>query len=573
MRVKRSSTPLIGLPNFLLLCAFSLTNFAQLQAAELPDAGRLLREQPKTLPVLPSNPQLPITPEIKEPETKNNSATVLVKSFRIDGAKLIPVSELQSQISFAVGKELSLSQLRSVAELLVVYYSRKGYLAQASLPPQEIDDGIVLIKITEGKRGSLMINNQSKRVKSERVQGFIDYRLAQGDAMSLDKLGESVNLLNEQPGTMVKASLKSGAEVGDTDLLVTATDKPLATFNYGLSNKGSRGTGEAQAIASVSLNNPLGLFDLANLLLVKSEGSTFGLGEYGLAVGNSGLRAGVNFSRLNYDVTQNSLRALDAHGSATTFGLKAQYPLYRLSSFSLDLIGNLDTKHFRDDTIVGETSDRRVNTATLGIGGSRQDGFGGGGVTGFGLSWVHGHTNEDNQAAVAADKASRNALGSYDKLVYNLDRQQRLSQDWILTAKLSGQVAFDNIESSGRFFLGGADYLRAYPTGEAGADEGWLLSLNLIHPFTSKLQGSVFIDTGTVRVNKDNRAGLNAGQDNRYKLTGAGVAIDWKILENLALNATLAAPIGNNSGRDANGNDSDGRNESLRAWVSLVGQF
>lgn len=573
MRFKQTSTPLIGLPNFFLLCAFSLINVSQLQAAELPDAGRLLREQPKTLPALPGSPQLPITPETKDQETKSNDATVLVKSFRIEGAKLIPASELESQISFAVGKELSLSQLRGVADSLVVYYAKKGYLAQASLPPQEVEDGIVVIKITEGKRGSVIINNDGKRVKSERVQGFIDYRLAQGEAMNLDRLGEAVILLNEQPGTKVRASLKSGSEVGDTDLVVTATDKPLATFNYGLSNKGSRGTGEGQAIASVSLNNPLGLFDLANLLLVKSEGSTFGLGEYSLAVGNSGLRAGVNFSRLNYDITQSSLRALDAHGSATTFGLKAQYPLYRLSNYSLDLVGNLDTKHFVDDTVAGETSNRRVNTSTLGIGGSHQDAFGGGGVTGFGVSWVHGHTNEDNQAAVAADKASRNALGSYDKLVYNLDRQQKLSEDWIFSTKLNGQIAFDNIESSGRFFLGGADNLRAYPTGEAGADEGWLLSLNLIHPFTSKLQGTVFIDTGRVHVNKYNRAGLNAGQNNRYTLTGVGVAVDWKILENLAFNATIAAPIGNNSGRDANGNDTDGRNENLRGWFSLVGQF
>jgi hemolysin activation/secretion protein len=254
----------------------------------------------------------------------------------------------------------------------------------------------------------------------------------------------------------------------------------------------------------------------------------------------------------------------------------ASYPLYRRPTASISLAANLDTKHFYDETIAGESSDRRVNMVTLGLGGNRQDNLGLGGLTDFSISWVHGNTNEDNDAARAADDASRKALGSYNKLMYNLGRQQKLGEGWALVGKLRGQIAFDNIESSGRFSLGGADGLRAYPTGEAIADEGWLLSLNLVHAFNQKLQGTVFVDTGRVRVNHNSRSGINptnARDNNRYSLSGLGVALDWNITDHLALTTILAAPIGSNPGRDASGNDTDARDQNLRGWINLVGQF
>jgi hemolysin activation/secretion protein len=573
----RNQQPFLKWQKVALLSFFtSLAFTAPLQAAEPLDAGRLLRDQPKLPPTLPGTTKQPVAPKKIQQETLDPSYKVLVKAFRIEGATLLPVAELQNEIKYAIGKELSLPQLRTVAEQLVAYHAQKGYLVQAILPPQDIDDGVVQIKIVEGKRGNVQINNNGKRINSDKVKGFIDYRLAQGDAMSLSALGSAINILNEQPGADVKAALKPGAGEGETDLLVSASDKPLATFNLGLSNKGSRGTGEAQAIASASLNNPLGLFDLATVLISETEGSTFGLGDYSLAVGNSGLRAGVSVSHLNYDVTQDSLRALDAHGTATSFGVRADYPFYLQNDKSLKVAANLDTKHTRDATIAGETSDRRINTATLGLLGTCLDNFGGGGETGYGVALVYGHSNEDNAAALAADRASRDSIGSFGALKYNLDRQQKITDDWIFAAKLHGQFAFDNIESVERFSLGGADGIRAYPTGEAGADEGWLLSLNLVRKFTEQLQGTLFVDAGGVRVNKHTWAGWNAGNpslDNNYTLAGVGASVDWKINEHVGFSAILATPIGNNPGRDVNGNDVDNRNQDVRGWISLVGQF
>ncbi len=575
MNIKRSNTLLAH--KFLLTILFPLCFSSSLYAAgQVPDAGRLLREQPKVPPTLPGSPLQRIAPQTEEQPVADTGAKVLVKGFRIEGATLIPADELQSQIQRAIGRELSFTELRAVSEALVAYYAQRGYLAQAVLPPQDVDDGIVLIKIIEGKRGSILINNTGKRASSERIQGFIDYRLAQGDPMSLEGLGEAVNLLNEQPGIEVKSTLKPGAAEGETGLVINVKEKPLANFTLGMSNKGSRGTGILQGIASAKLNNPLGLFDEASVLLTKSDGSIFGLGSYSLAVGDSGLRLGGSASRMVYKVTQESLAATEAHGTATTVGLNTSYPLYRYTNFSLSLTGNLDAKYLRDATVAGETSDHTVNTATFGINGKRTDGFAGGGETTFDLGLVYGHADDDNAGAVTTDQTTRQALGNFGKLKFDLGRQQVITDTWLLQANLRGQMAYDNLDSSERFSLGGADGIRAFPSGEGGGDDGWLLSLNLVHSFSDAIQGTLFLDTGGIRINHTTWANWNSGNpslDNHYQLTGIGAALDWKINDYLAVTATVSTRLGGNPGHDANGQDADSTHRDVRGWINLVGEF
>lgn len=559
-----------ALPTLLLCVPFAL------HAQTAPDAGRLLREQPKVPPTLPGKPVQAPQPKASEQEQAKPGPTVRVKAFRIEGATLIPLAELESQIQSAVGQELNVVQLRAVSNSLVAYYAQKGFLAQAVIPPQDVSQGVVLIKIIEGKRGSLEINNQGQRVKSDRVQGFIDHRLAKGDSMSLVALGEAVTLLNEQPGVEVKVTMKPGLAAGETALVANAVDKPLPSYFLGLSNNGSRGTGEMQAIGSATLNNPLGLFDAATLMAVASEGSTFGLMNYSLAVGSSGLRLGASLSALRYEVTQESLQATDAHGTAHTLGLHAIYPIYRLAHFSLNVAVNWDTKQLHDYTAAGESGDRRVDTATLGLDGTLLDGFGGGGVTSFALAYVSGRSHESNATAIAADEASRQSLGNFSKLKFKLERKQALPASWELSANLRGQFAFNNLESSERFSLGGADGVRAYPSGEAGADEGWLLSLDFIRPINDRLKGAVFLDTGHVRVNHKTWAGWdggNANLQNQYQLSGVGVGIEWKLNQNVAFTANVATRLGSNPGRSATGDDADGTHRNVRAWLYLVGQF
>jgi len=307
-----------------------------------------------------------------------------------------------------------------------------------------------------------------------------------------------------------------------------------------------------------------------------AEGSRFLRGEYGLAIGNSGLRGSVNASALDYDITQDSLEPLDAEGDAYTVGASLSYPLIRRTNHSLSLSGNYDHKTLHDYALGVETADRDLDTFGISLIGAGSDNIMGYGQTGFAVAVGAGRVSINNATEKAADDLTRQTDGRYTKLTYFLSRNQYFSSQWSLAASLSGQFASDNLDSAERFALGGPKGVRAYPVGEASGDEGWLASVNLVYAFSDRLNVVAFVDGGHIRLNKKTWNNWNAGNpqlDNSYSLSGGGFAVNWTLAESFALNATIAAPFGDNPGRDVNGNDSDSRSLDVRGWVSLTTAF
>lgn len=568
----KCSTP-VAKKSYLLIFILALSHSMGAAAQSAPDAGQLLQQQPKP-PAAVSPQKPPVAPEAPAATEKDIGPKVLVKGVRIKGAVLIPESELAAQLQGAIGKELNFRQLQGLATVLMDYYAQKGYLARVILPPQDIKDGIVILQVIEGKRGNLSINSSGARIDAGRVEGFIDHRLANGDAMSISNLGETLNILNDQPGIAANALLVPGKGEGVTDLVVNATDKPLVGYNVGVNNGGSIGTGVVQASGSITFNNPTGHFDAASIMANVSNGTTYGRLDYSLAVGDAGLRLGANASHLYYHLTQSTFAALNATGSADTFGFSASYPLARRATFNFGLTGSYDDKRLVDNTIAGETNSRHVTVSTLGFSGYTM--LLGSAVASFGGSYSFGKSDQRNTAALATDSTTRQVQGSFSKINYNAGYLQPITRNWSLNATLRGQFAGKNLDSVERFSLGGPDAVRAYPVGEATGDEGWLLSLAATDKISDTLAANVFFDTGGIRINHNTWANWNASNTNlpnTYQLSGLGVGIDWRFLSNALLTASVATPLGSNPGSDVNGLNSDGSSNHARGWVSLNAQF
>jgi hemolysin activation/secretion protein len=559
-----------------VLVPLLLTSASWTWAADAPDAGRILREQPTQTPQVFTPPSITIEKDEPKAQEVPVGPSVTLTDFQFEGVTLVSVAELKDHLSEYVGKPLSFDDLQRIPVAVTAFYSRKGFVARAVLPPQELEQGVLRVRVIEGKLGEVTVNNQGERVRANAIQGFLGARLQPGDPMNLSALGEALNIINDQPGVSAGSSLNAGAEEGEVNVLVTSEDKPLTVFNASASNEGSRATGEARAVVSASLRNPTGLFDAATVLLTETQGSSFVSANYSLAAGYTGLRLGATASYLDYEVVQNSLKAAESTGRAVTYGVFGSYPFYRLKNFSLGMTASIGQKELEDFTVAGEVGDRQVTAASLGLNGERLDTLWGGGKTLFGLTATVGDSDQRNEGAQLQDDASREVFSSFSKINYSLGRQQQLAPAWILNLSLRGQIAFDNLDSSERFSLGGISGVRAYPSGEAGGDDGHLLAIDVIHRITPALFGKVFLDAGWVRDNHDTWAGWNAGdpdRENSYDLAGVGAGFDWKIHDNISFSAIVAKPLGSNPGEDANGNDSDGRDQDLRGWVSLVAQF
>jgi hemolysin activation/secretion protein len=110
--------------------------------------------------------------------------------------------------------------------------------------------------------------------------------------------------------------------------------------------------------------------------------------------------------------------------------------------------------------------------------------------------------------------------------------------------------------------------VRAYPEGEAYADEGYVLNLEarLLLPTPARLPGQMhligFVDTGTVRHNKEPWSGA----DNRRTLSGAGVGLSWADNNNFVVRAYYAHKLGNSAAVSA-------PDKGGRFWIQAVKYF
>ena len=178
-----------------------------------------------------------------------------------------------------------------------------------------------------------------------------------------------------------------------------------------------------------------------------------------------------------------------------------------------------------------------------------------------------GNLDIETPAALAADALTAQTNGHYQKLAFHAARLQHLA-GFSLYGAINGQFASKNLDISEKMGLGGMYAVRAYPVGEAYADEGYVATLEgrMLLPKFSTLPGQMhlvgFVDTGTVT-----STGIpGATGQNRRTLSGAGVGVTWSDYNNFVVRAYYAHKLGNETAISA-------PDKTGRFWIQLVKYF
>ena len=118
--------------------------------------------------------------------------------------------------------------------------------------------------------------------------------------------------------------------------------------------------------------------------------------------------------------------------------------------------------------------------------------------------------------------------------------------------------------------------MRAYPTGEAIGDSGFIFNAEVQREIAPQWIGSVFLDYGYIQLHQNPWANWQAGNltiQNKYGLSGAGLGVTWQPTPSVTLRAILAAPVGSNPGRDVNGRNSENTKDAARLWAAVSWAF
>jgi hemolysin activation/secretion protein len=554
-----------------LLLALSGVAHAQVR----PDAGSIL-EGTKQPPVAP-RPTPDVLPRPAEPRPALGAPglKLVVKGFRITGNTLFPDTVLLPTVQEFVGKEQTIDGLNDAATKVRAYYRERGYfLSQAYLPQQEIKDGVVEIAVIEARLGKVAVDfKEGTRYSESLIKGIVDAHLKEGELITETGLETPLLLLNDFPNAIVTSEIRPSQTVGAADITVRVSDAPgLISGSVDLDNYGNRFTGSWRLGVTANLSNPLALGDqLSYRGFTTDQQMGFYRLAYVVPVGYWGTRVGVSYATFHYELGKD-FSALRAHGVGSVQTLFAFHPVIRTRSSNLIVQFAYEAKRLNDRVDAqARIEDRKIVATKVGVVGDMRDGFLGGGLNSYGYTITEGNVQIGPEAILQSDLllGDQATVGRFAKHNYEFRRLQKVTDAVSMLLALNGQVGSRPLSSAERFSLGGAGGVRAYPTGEASGDSGYVFQgeLRYIVPGvkvgTGDITVSAFWDQGWVQVNKN----LLAGTANERNLSGYGIGASLGRDSDFILRATAAWRNENETPR------ADTAPRAPRLWVQAIKWF
>uniref|UniRef100_Q3ARQ7 Hemolysin activation/secretion protein-like protein n=1 Tax=Chlorobium chlorochromatii (strain CaD3) TaxID=340177 RepID=Q3ARQ7_CHLCH len=568
------------------LVAGSVVFSASLQAAPLvPNAGSLQQQQRPAA----------VSKQFKQNVQADKKATekskplaikpsaegkVFVKRFTFSGYEgTVSQDELQNMVKPYVGKQFSMEQLDAVSANITSELRAKGWLALATLPPQDVTSGTVHVAINTGKAAMTSITSDgSIRICKRPLRQIAEKTCPPGSPLNTNDQERAVLLMNDIPGIAATTSLSKGMQAGTTDVNYLIHEGALLSGVLWADNYGNRYTGSLMQYAVLNINDPFHCGEQIMLNAAHSAGMWRGGANYSVPMPFlfAGLTGHAGVSGMQYELLE-ELEVLDYKGTSVKADAGFSYALHRSRKANLTSDVSYTYKGLKDRMSNTDLRDGTIQFVTFGLSGNYHDDLFFGALTTADVSITKGSLDEKIR-----DIHLSGAQGGYTRFNLELTRYQRFSEPCALDLTFSAQHTLKNLDSSDKFYLGGPYTVRAYPLGEAAGDHGALFKADLRHRIPVPAEwGDMFVnafyDVGHVTLNKDRYAGdsatMNATGSNDYWLQGAGVGLRYDISETFTLQGCWAHTIGKNSGRAFDGNNSDGKSDNHRFWVQGLMNF
>ncbi len=499
---------------------------------------------------------------------------VLIKKIVVEGVTLISQEMIKKITDQFKGQELSLRKMQMVADLITDEYRKKGYVtSRAYLPPQTMKDSTLILRVIEGKMGSLEIRG-NRYFRTSLIRKKIDLR-SKGyfDFIELQK---SLVLINEHPDRTAKAVLVPGVEPGTTDIVIDVKDRIPIHVGFNYDNYASRYLGRNRVTGYVEHNNLLGFDDKFYFKYTRTRDGSLRLsqGQYTFPVFpdlNLGVYGATSASRLGREFS-----IVDSRGKVFIAGIFANKTLYNTENFDLRWNTGLDYKDIKNNLLSIETSRDKVRVFKTGLDFDYSDAWGRNIFTtelDVGLpEFMDGMKAKDPHS-------SRGGVGSggkFQKWVFNYFRLQPGPFSSEILWKNSAQVSNHNLIAGEQFQIGGPGSVRGYPIGEFAGDQGiysslewsfppYFISRNARIPFLKNrtwfesLRLVTFYDFGHTRTKT-----VLAGEKESRTLQAAGFGFRFNLGENFFARIEFGYPL-------SGPNPSDGQN--MQKWFEITTKF
>jgi hemolysin activation/secretion protein len=425
-------------------------------------------------------------PQVAHPATGADTRPLFrLTGVAVDGVTLMSAAAIAATWQPFLGKTVSQADLVTIAGRISELYRAAGFhLSRAVVPPQDIQNGRIRIRVIEGRITDIVVKGgRSARFGVQKVLAPI----AAEPASRRATLERALLLVNDLPGARIVDSAIEEIGTGSGRFRLTVTVETWTNYTTAsLDNRGTNATGPLQAYVASSFNSTVIAGDTfgINVSTVPNTPQELAFGRlfYNAPVGTDGARVSALAS---YGLQKpGDIRSIiDTRDRSATFDLRGSIVPLRSRDASLWLTAGFGvTESYEDDVIAPDYRDH-IRAVYLNADFQLHDRLDGWNYLTVGARQglpILGASTPDGPLNSRFD-----GDGTFSKLTASYTRYQPLSDAWSVKLAFAGQLVSTPLLASEEFYLGSA-FGRGYWGAEISGDNGIGGSLELRYDQTLK---------------------------------------------------------------------------------------
>jgi hemolysin activation/secretion protein len=487
-----------------IFCAFSaLSLSAPAWAQDAADASRLEERLPEEMKLKGAHENVPASDVVPggEPLQANpigvttDGIAVVAAKIIARGASTLAQSELDPIFAAYLNRKLSQGDLAALTRAVTELYRERGFfLSRAIIPPQDVQNGVLEIRIEEGFVSSVEVEGGGKDLEPY-FAGLLSERPAR-----LATLESSILTLGDMNGiSVVRTRIAPPKDGGSGYRLIVTLKRERFGGQIYLDNRGEGGGDALQLSASARVSGLLEAGDRLSLNIFTDpfdpRASHFAQAAFSLPFGLRG-----SYATLSASVSASNNGSIfdptHSESGSRTLVFALSHPLLRSREQSLWLRANFVVSDQRNADASGPVTKDALELVRFGFAYNARDAWHG--EWRIELEATHGRDNFDAPYMLAIGPDPVDGT-SFSKLTLDASRFQKLDGVWSLYAALRAQWTEEMLPESELISFGGPRWGRAYDYSAVEGDTGAAAQIELrrnlgADGFLRALQAYAFAD-------------------------------------------------------------------------------
>lgn len=405
-----------------------------------------------------------------------------ISRFEVKGNTLLPQAQIDAVLAGFSGKQRDFGDVQRALETLEAAYHQRGFnVVTIELPEQELNGGVVVLRVVETRIGRVTVRN-NRYFDEANIRRSLP-ALQEGRSPNLTAVSANLKQGNDNPAKQVTMKLQSGERDDEVDAVLEVKDESPWKLMANVDNTGTEATGKTHVGVILQNANLFGRDHLASLQYttsaeepgrVKVYGAGYHIPLYG---SGDALDFYASYSNVDSGTIAAGAFNLAVSGKGAVYGARYTQALAKRGELESHLSYGIDVKAFKNSVqLAGTELGNNVTVHPLSVSYQATMPIKLGEMGGQ-LTLLHNVPGGSNGGQDAFTLVRTGAKANYTILRVGGSVTRALDNDWQLRAIVNGQYSNDALIPGEQFGAGGATSVRGFTEREISNDSG--LSVNL----------------------------------------------------------------------------------------------